>query len=218
MSDAVVAALRAALEDDPQQADMRLHLAEMLLMQGSPGEALEHAQVVLTAEPDNARALTIAGDACQSLGESEKTLAYKRLLATMSGSAPPEGSGAPPAGGDSMNRQPGHKSRAREVWRWCSLLPFIGALPGCVVMAKRRHARWAFGFGAVTVLWFALTAVAGATTSNAGGSNAANTAVGLAILVLYAVQVIALFCAPATTPVARQTRAGRAGCGYLSFP
>ncbi len=68
-------------------------------------------------------------------------------------------------------------------------------------MAKRRHTCWAFGVGAVAALWFVLFAVAGATSSNAAGSSAANTVVGLAILVLYVVQVIVLFCAPATKPV-----------------
>jgi membrane protease YdiL (CAAX protease family) len=109
-----------------------------------------------------------------------------------------------------MNREPGQRSRARDGWRWCSLLPWIGAVPGCVVMAKRRRLRWAIGAGAVTALWFALTAVLGATSSNAAGSNAAgsnaaDTVVGVAVLVLYAVQVILLFCAPATKPVGGAT-------------
>jgi uncharacterized protein len=104
-----------------------------------------------------------------------------------------------------MNRKPGQRSRARDVWRWCSLLPIIGAVPGCVVMAKRRRTRWAIGVGAVTVLWFVLFAVAGATSSNAGGSNAADTVVGLAILVLYVVQVVLLFCAPVAKPVGGAT-------------
>src|ERR1700742_4187710 len=107
------------------------------------------------------------------------------------------------ASGDSMKRDPGQRSRARDVWRWCSLLPCIGAVPGCVVMAKRGRRRWAFSAGAVTALWFALIAVPGPPSPNGGGSTAAATAVGLGILVLSVVQIIVLFCAPATKSVGR---------------
>ena len=88
MSEAVIAALRVALESAPQQSDLRLHLAEMLLLEGAPSEALEHAQVVLTAEPDNIQALTVARDACQSLGDTAKVQAYTRLLSTVLGGEP----------------------------------------------------------------------------------------------------------------------------------
>jgi hypothetical protein len=64
-----------------------------------------------------------------------------------------------------------------------------------VVLAKRRHARWASGAGGVTVLWFVILAVAGATSSNNGQAT-----VGAAVLALYVVQVILLFCAPRGTP------------------
>jgi AAA+ superfamily predicted ATPase len=80
MSEAVISALRAALENTPDQDDLRLHLAEMLLLEGSPQEALDHARVVLGSEPDSLQALKIALDACQSLGDTEKAQAYKRLL------------------------------------------------------------------------------------------------------------------------------------------
>ncbi len=83
------------------------------------------------------------------------------------------------------------------------------------MLAKRRRTLWAFGMGAVTALWFVLFAVAGATSSNAGGSNAAATAVGLAVLVLYVIQVISVFCAPAATPGAGPTPRG-AGWLWLS--
>ncbi len=115
-----------------------------------------------------------------------------------------------------MNREAGQRSRARDVWRWCSLLPCLGAVPGCVVMARRRRTRWAFSLGAVTALWFVLGAVAGATSSNGEGSNTADTVVGLAVLALYVVQVIVLFCAPAVKRVGGQTHR-RAGWLWLSL-
>lgn len=82
-------------------------------------------------------------------------------------------------------------------------------------MARRRRTRWAFGLGVVTALWFVLTTIAAATTPATGGSNAADTVIGLVILVLYVVQVIVLFRAPAAKPVdGRKSR--RAGWLWLS--
>lgn len=90
-----------------------------------------------------------------------------------------------------MTRARVGRSRGRDVWRWCSLLPYLGAVPMCVVMARRRRGRWALGAGVVTAVWFVVTAIAGVTRSNAG-----RTAVGLAIIGLYIVQVVVCFLAP----------------------
>ncbi len=95
---------------------------------------------------------------------------------------------------EAMTEGPG-RSRARDVWRWCSLVPYLGAVPMCVVMVNRRFVRWAFGAGAVTTLWFVLTAVSGAFHAAA-----ARTAVGLAVIGLYLVQVVLSFAAPRRTP------------------
>jgi AAA+ superfamily predicted ATPase len=97
MSEAVIAALLAALQQSPEQTDVRLHLAEMLLLQGSPGEALEHAQVVLALQPDSIQALTVAQEACQSLGQSTKAQAYRRLLTAALGTEPTGRSDVPNA-------------------------------------------------------------------------------------------------------------------------
>jgi uncharacterized protein len=83
------------------------------------------------------------------------------------------------------------RSRVRDVWRWCSLLPFIGAVLTCVVMARRRRIRWAFGAGVLTILWVVVTAVAGASDTNA-----AQARVGLAITVVYVAQVVLSFATP----------------------
>jgi uncharacterized protein len=82
-------------------------------------------------------------------------------------------------------------------------------------MFKRRHIRWAFGAGAVTALWFVLPVGAGATSSSTGGSNAADTVGGLGLLVLYVVQVVVLFNAPAAMPMGGATPR-RAGWLWLS--
>src|SRR5579875_2913474 len=91
-----------------------------------------------------------------------------------------------------MTRGSGKRPRARDIWRWCSLLPYIGAVPTCVVMVKRKHRRWACAAGAVTALWIVLTAVAGG--SHTRGAAAA---LGGAILGLYVAQIVFSFCAPA---------------------
>ena len=66
----------------------------MLLLEGAPAEALEHAQVLLNNEPDNVQALTVARDACRSLGDSGKVEAYTRLLSTVLGGEPTAPAGA----------------------------------------------------------------------------------------------------------------------------
>lgn len=105
------------------------------------------------------------------------------------------------------------RSRARDMWRWCSLLPYLGAVPTCVVMAKRKRVPWAFGAGAVEILWFVVTARAGASHTNA-----ADTGVGLAVIGLYAAQVILAFAAPARQS-ASDARPRRARWLWLSvFP
>jgi uncharacterized protein len=78
------------------------------------------------------------------------------------------------------------------------------------VLARRRHARWASVAGGVTVLWFVIFAVAGATSSNNGQAT-----VGAAVLALYVVQVILLFCAPRGKP-GGERRPGRALWLWLS--
>jgi membrane protease YdiL (CAAX protease family) len=58
-------------------------------------------------------------------------------------------------------------------------------------MVKRKRPRWAVGAGALTTVWFVLTAVAGA-----AHTNAARTGVGFAIIGLYLAQVTLAFAAP----------------------
>lgn len=91
-------------------------------------------------------------------------------------------------------RGQGGRSRIRDIWRWSSLLPYVGALPMCVVMARRGRPRWALGAGVVTALWLVVTGIAGGTHSNA-----TRTAIGLAIFGLYVVQVVLAFVTPQVT-------------------
>ena len=59
MSDALFENLFAALEAAPDQHDLRLQVARMLLERGRAEEAAEHASIVLRARPSDTAALEI---------------------------------------------------------------------------------------------------------------------------------------------------------------
>jgi len=62
-SDSLMASLRAAVETAPDDAELRMHFAEMLAAEGNRGEAVRHAAVVLQRDPENASAMAlISGD------------------------------------------------------------------------------------------------------------------------------------------------------------
>ena len=89
----VTTALERALDAEPGNVALRLHLASLLVLAGDPARALEHAQTVLAAEPDNAEALVTARDAATALGDPARADSYARLL----GLAGPTPGVAPPA-------------------------------------------------------------------------------------------------------------------------
>ena len=53
----VLSSIAALVEQDAGNVSLRLHLADLLLANGQPAEALEHAAVVLGARPDDVQAL-----------------------------------------------------------------------------------------------------------------------------------------------------------------
>ncbi len=58
-SEGLLESLRAAVEVAPNDAALRLHLAEMLWASGLWQEAIQHAAAVLQREPDNRDAMRI---------------------------------------------------------------------------------------------------------------------------------------------------------------
>jgi SpoVK/Ycf46/Vps4 family AAA+-type ATPase len=58
-SDSLLASLRAAVEAAPDDAALRMHLAEMLAAGGDRAEAVRHAAVVLQRDPENASAMAL---------------------------------------------------------------------------------------------------------------------------------------------------------------
>jgi SpoVK/Ycf46/Vps4 family AAA+-type ATPase len=81
----VIAALEAAVAGDPGNLALRLHLAVVLLDSARPGEALAHAERVLSAKPDHVEALAIAAQAADQTGDVERARAWRNLHAALAG-------------------------------------------------------------------------------------------------------------------------------------
>jgi AAA+ superfamily predicted ATPase len=81
---AVISAMASAVQSDPDNPALRLHLAALLLESGRPGEALEHAAHVLSRQPDNLEALQKAADAADATGDKIRAAGYRRLYEGLS--------------------------------------------------------------------------------------------------------------------------------------
>ena len=75
----VLASIAALLEQDAGNAALRLHLADLLLANGQPADALAHAVIVLGARPDDVQALDLAARAADAAGDRAKADGYHRL-------------------------------------------------------------------------------------------------------------------------------------------
>ena len=65
VDEGVVAALEGALERDPGNAALALHLAEVLISAGRPGDALARCREVLAHDPSHAGAMEVAARALE---------------------------------------------------------------------------------------------------------------------------------------------------------
>ncbi|WP_240978289.1 ATP-binding protein [Knoellia koreensis] len=77
--DPVIEALRASLTADPDNHDVRAHLARLLLDSGRPDEALAEATTVLAARPADVPVLRVAAAAATATGHGDRAAAYRRL-------------------------------------------------------------------------------------------------------------------------------------------
>lgn len=80
----VADAIAAAVSASPENIPLRLHLAELLLNVNRAGEALQHCQAVLDAEPDDLSALRLAARAAKALGDAQKASRFQRLVDALS--------------------------------------------------------------------------------------------------------------------------------------
>ena len=76
----VIAALEKAVESEPENKSLRLHLISVLIEDTQFEKALAEAQVVLSQEPTNTEALEKAALAAEKLGDAGKAGAYRKLL------------------------------------------------------------------------------------------------------------------------------------------
>lgn len=79
-NDGVINALTKALEASPDDLDVRLHLATILLDNDDFPAALQHFSTILAADPTNIDALQGAQKAASESGDTKRSAAYARLL------------------------------------------------------------------------------------------------------------------------------------------
>src|ERR1041385_3888482 len=77
--ESVINALLAAIENDPADVSLRLHVASLLLAEGNASAAWDHLKVALENAPDNREVLTRAAQATESLGRRPQAAAYRRI-------------------------------------------------------------------------------------------------------------------------------------------
>jgi AAA+ superfamily predicted ATPase len=83
----VIAAIEAAVKVEPENAELRLHLATLLLKAGRAQEALDHCQKILAARPDHVGALHGAANASDLLGDGQRGDVYRRIADALGGTA-----------------------------------------------------------------------------------------------------------------------------------
>jgi SpoVK/Ycf46/Vps4 family AAA+-type ATPase len=81
----VIKALESALAAASDNDALRLHLAELLVHAGRPGDALAHAVRIIGSNPGNVAALRVGADAAERLGQIEQARTYRQIADAMSG-------------------------------------------------------------------------------------------------------------------------------------
>jgi AAA+ superfamily predicted ATPase len=85
VSDSVISALQTASRLDPDNADLHLHLADLLLQAGRATEALAEARQALFTQPDRLEALRLAAWSAEEAGDPESAARYHRLNDALTG-------------------------------------------------------------------------------------------------------------------------------------
>ena len=76
----VISVLKAAVAADPNDDQLCLHLATLLVQEGQASEALETLSELLQRQPDNVDALRLAMRAAEMSGQTERAKSYQRIL------------------------------------------------------------------------------------------------------------------------------------------
>ena len=72
------------VQSDPENVNLRLHLAGMLLEAGQANDALDHYAQVLNKQPAHLEALQSAARAAEITGDADRAAGYKRLHEALS--------------------------------------------------------------------------------------------------------------------------------------
>jgi AAA+ superfamily predicted ATPase len=84
----VIAVLLSAIEKDPENEALRLHLISLLFDSGRMDETLRHCAVILASHPDHIEALDYAARAAEAMGDAKRAEGYRRLLRALSAEDP----------------------------------------------------------------------------------------------------------------------------------
>ena len=84
----VIAVLLSAIEKDPENIALRLHLVSLLFDSGRMEEALNHCVIILASQPDHTETLSYAARAAEAVGDSKRAEGYRRLLLALSANEP----------------------------------------------------------------------------------------------------------------------------------
>jgi SpoVK/Ycf46/Vps4 family AAA+-type ATPase len=71
--------METAVEGDPENGALRLHLASLLLTDEQPQKALDHCASILQKDPANKEALALAAKASDAAGDKIRADGYRRL-------------------------------------------------------------------------------------------------------------------------------------------
>ena len=83
--DSVIIALKSALEQDPDNDEIRLHLADLLLADNQFEAADQHYSAIMQREPANLRALRGCASTAAELGQPERAESCRKILQALGG-------------------------------------------------------------------------------------------------------------------------------------
>ncbi len=86
----VLSAIEKAVEADPENAALRVHLASLLIEDKQFSEALKQCQAALINDPANTEALEKAAHSAEKTGDLEKAESYRRVLKALKSPEEPE--------------------------------------------------------------------------------------------------------------------------------
>ena len=99
----VIAALEAAIEADPENSALRLHLASLEIQRGEAARALSQVQAILAVAPTHLEALSLAARAATACHRKEAAAGYRQLLAAL---APELADATPDAAAGPRDQEP----------------------------------------------------------------------------------------------------------------